>query len=1344
MNTLNISRWREFGRQEYSPTENADGILVPVTQVAIEYWIGQGSQLNTTGVMLFPETGYSCDSGFLFERFGERKYCVGPPKSDLGRQLGRPEFCEGNPCNVATGNKFQSERDYTSANAGGLEFTRNYNSFSGRWSNTYDRSISRQVAFSLGVKAIVSATRPDGKVLRFQETTDDRYVAPRGVSDILVAKRDGNLNITGWELRTESDSIEAYGPDGKLRTITGRTGLSQTLTYETVASKSVVKSVTDAFGRLLVFKNDTNGRIQTVTDPAGYVFTYGYDTLGRLATVTFPGLKVRTYHYNEPAMTGGANLPFALTGITDEKNVRYATWKYDPAGNVVLSEHAGGVGRVSLAYLIDSDKARRTQVTDASGLTRTYNLALVNGNFRVTGLDETCDICGDDAQIREYDDNGNLIRRVDRTNVETSWSYDFERNLELTRLDNFSQLTTTEWHTKFRLPTKITVGARETEFKYDPVYGTLLQKTITDATNEISRTWNYTYFDSTRLLKKIDGPRTDLSDETTFNYDAQGNLAMVTNALGHITRYALYDKNGRVGSITDPNGLVTMFTYDEQGRTKTQKRGQEITSFDYDSVGQLVSVTLPSAEVFTYTYDGAHRLIDIKNSAGEHKHFTLDESGNEKKVEHFDALGNATFSNAAEFDRYNRLRRSISSGGQATTFDIDEDGEVRSITDAIMRETRFRREDGLLQEITQPDLSSIQFKYDDLKQLATVTNANSIPVIYTSNALGDMESVATRDPDAFLRMRSVNEAGSLEYKTDFRDKETTFTYDALNRIKTMSAPNAQSVSYGYDNGPNAKGQLTSIIDESGTTTRTFNTQGRIETVTRVFGGISIGVRYDYDTAGRLKTLTYPSGRVVTYKYEKERIIGVDVGAVVLLSQAKYTPFGGARSWRWGSGRDYRRVRDLDGRIERYSFGNSERTIKYDEVGNVREIVDLNDPQQNQKFGYDRLDRITDYFSGPNSVLEEHYEYDLAGNRKSSTIQGKTYSYTYSDATDFLKSVTGPTAKQWQIAPGGLVLSDGKHSFSIDSYRRLGSVTVNNVKIDYLRNGLWQRVTKRSTDGSAVHFVFDESGHLLAELNKSGATLTEHIWLEGQPVGVVANGVTNYIFADHLNTPRLIADTSGRVLWKWHSNPFGGTAANSNPSGLGTFMYGPRFPGQYYDVESGLHYNYFRDYDPQTGRYIQSDPIGLAGGINTYAYVLGNPLSLVDPTGLEPPAGAVAFRDYMGSIWPSPGFANQISGAARDFGRNYNDMRTANTIGADKYFHCKANCEAAQRGWVGKATACVISDAREGVDQYVKMDPASASQADQVANMAGRSGAGSGGACEAVCGAFRPNGLPSGY
>jgi RHS repeat-associated protein len=109
----------------------------------------------------------------------------------------------------------------------------------------------------------------------------------------------------------------------------------------------------------------------------------------------------------------------------------------------------------------------------------------------------------------------------------------------------------------------------------------------------------------------------------------------------------------------------------------------------------------------------------------------------------------------------------------------------------------------------------------------------------------------------------------------------------------------------------------------------------------------------------------------------------------------------------------------------------------------------------------------------------------------------------------------------------------------------------------------------------------------------------------------------YVHSDHLNTPRRISRPSDNaILWRWDSDPFGSTAANEDPDGDTTvFTYNQRCPGQYFDAESGVHYNYFRDYDPQTGRYAQSDPIGLGGGINTYAYVLNNPTSGVDPAGL---------------------------------------------------------------------------------------------------------------------------------
>jgi len=112
----------------------------------------------------------------------------------------------------------------------------------------------------------------------------------------------------------------------------------------------------------------------------------------------------------------------------------------------------------------------------------------------------------------------------------------------------------------------------------------------------------------------------------------------------------------------------------------------------------------------------------------------------------------------------------------------------------------------------------------------------------------------------------------------------------------------------------------------------------------------------------------------------------------------------------------------------------------------------------------------------------------------------------------------------------------------------------------------------------------------------------------------------YVHTDHLNTPRLVTDTANNIRWRWDSDPFGTTAPNENPSGLGAFEYNLRFPGQQYDAVVGLHYNYFRDYDSASGKYVKSDPIGLHGGVNTYAYVQGDPIRKIDPKGLVPGPG----------------------------------------------------------------------------------------------------------------------------
>ena len=131
-------------------------------------------------------------------------------------------------------------------------------------------------------------------------------------------------------------------------------------------------------------------------------------------------------------------------------------------------------------------------------------------------------------------------------------------------------------------------------------------------------------------------------------------------------------------------------------------------------------------------------------------------------------------------------------------------------------------------------------------------------------------------------------------------------------------------------------------------------------------------------------------------------------------------------------------------------------------------------------------------------------------------------------------------------------------------------------------------------------------------------------------------VAHYLYADNLNSPRAITNTSGQVVWRWDGEPFGATTADENPSGLGQFSYGLRFPGQYFDAETGYHQNRWREYDPKTGRYVQSDPMGLAAGWNTYAYALSNPLTYIDVDGNVP------LPMVTGVIGGALGFATSVA------------------------------------------------------------------------------------------------------
>jgi RHS repeat-associated protein len=163
-----------------------------------------------------------------------------------------------------------------------------------------------------------------------------------------------------------------------------------------------------------------------------------------------------------------------------------------------------------------------------------------------------------------------------------------------------------------------------------------------------------------------------------------------------------------------------------------------------------------------------------------------------------------------------------------------------------------------------------------------------------------------------------------------------------------------------------------------------------------------------------------------------------------------------------------------------------------------------------------------------------------------------------------------------------------------------------------------------------------------------------VYLDQVPVSVVTGGQVYYIETDQLGTPRqVVATTNNGLRWSWDyfGTTFGETLPNENPSGVGNFTFNLRFPGQYYDVETATHYNYFRDYEPQTGRYIESDPIGILGGLGTYAYVANNPLLYLDPTG-----------ENMHGNWCGPGGGGPVRDGVDQCCKNHDNC----------YDKCKAD------------------------------------------------------------------------
>jgi RHS repeat-associated protein len=1117
--------------------------------------------------------------------------------------------CVGNPINVGTGSKYENEVDYISSDYFPIILSRYYNSADAGLSSlgiSWRMSYSRVIATTTNPNS-VEAIRDDGKTLSFTQSGG-------------VWRPDGDVNsklvklASGWQYTTGLDDVEIYNADGHLTSITNRFGLVQALTYD---AQGHLLTVTNSFGRKLTFTY-TGSLVSSVTAPNGGVYSYGYDSKSNLVSVTYPDQNKRQFTYEN------ATFPSALTGVIDEKGNRFATFTYVNGGTLsgnnaqaVSTEHAGGVEKYTLDYsgLTNS----YVTVTDPLGATHKSTFVNVNNVALESGNTYNCPSCATTTASRSisYDANGNITSQTDFNGNVTTYTYDSTRNLELSHTEASgtpqARTISTTWHTTFRLPTKITEPNRVTTFTYDSK-GDLTQRTV--AAGTLSRTWKFTY-NTNGQVTSVDSPRDDVIDISQYAYDTNGNLTTVTNALGQVTKITSYNANGQPLTIVDPNGLQTTLVYDIRGRLTSRNVGNELTSYLYDAIGQVIKVVFPDSSFIAYSYDNAHRLVQETDSLGNKIVYTLDAMGNPLKTQTYDPQGNLARVRSHEFDALSRLKSSIGAQNQITAYSYDTNSNVTSVADPL-NHTSSNQYDALNRLVTSKDplLKPTQYQYDSNNNLNTVTDPRNLSTQYVYDGLGNPIKVIS--PDTGTTLNTFDAAGNILTSTDARNQTTTYTYDALNRVKSMSFNTGVPITFSYDIGTNSIGHLVKMTDPTGNTVWNYDQHGRITRKIQTVGSLTQTVGYSYNAAGRLASMTYPSGKVLQVSYNSAgQVSQLALDQKTILSNILYTPFHALKSWLFGNNLSYQRSFDQDGRLIQYPLGGQVRSLSYDTANKITDYTYSN-TTLNQHFGYDALNRITALVKSSGAV---NFTYDDNGNRLSlapQTANTAATNYSYDTGSNrLIRTSTGTTSQSVSYGSSGNTVSDGKNSYGYNTRGRLIQVTNAAGITTFNINGLGQRVRKVAPTVMR-RFIYDEAGHLLGEYTETGRLIRENVYLGDTPVATVTLADVFYVYADHLNAPRVVVNNAGKSVWQWDSDPFGVTLANTDPDGDGVqFEFNVRFPGQYFDAETGLHYNYFRDYNPSTGRYVQSDPIGLGGGINTYGYVGGNPLSFIDSKGKNP-------------------------------------------------------------------------------------------------------------------------------
>lgn len=1151
----------------------------------------------------------------------------------------------GGPINYFYGYKHKDQIDYAN---GILSFVRNYRSdrdwisapvMGTRWRHNFEGYLAYSAYNGDTFADVINAA---GARVKFYNTGSGWTPYYDDVTATLTGD-----STNGFTYTTNNDTRYIYGGGGKLERIEYQGYEAVNLTYS--ATSGLLETVSNEHGQSLGLNYNGDGLISSVVTPTG-TFVYGYDANANLTSVTKPDTQSLTYHYDDTSWV------HALTSIEDERGETIGTYTYDAATGKALTTSSPvkvGGSYTDSTYAVAYNADGSVTTTNPLGKQTTYTFETVNGLRKLIGVEgHVSTNCAAANKAYSYTPEGWLESKTDWEGNVTSYGYDAYDRLDTITDDDGGaderDTVVTYTNTSSHLVDTITRGGLVIDYDYD-AYNRLTQVTYTDTAASTSRVHGFAYAPNTTdgsgntVLGKLETYTDPRSHDTDFTYDANGMLETVTNALGHEWEVYARDSAGRITEIIDPNGVKDKIDYDALGRitkyTQANNRAAPVkgsTTYAYNEDGALYRTTLANGVYLKNFYDRAGRREKINGSGiGEYYYFDL--AGNVTETKRKIITTGSTPITFRFFQQFDELSRVIETHhtNDSTEYGYDKNSNVTSITDGNGRASSLAY-DGLNRLLSHTDRRGgvSDFAYnilDDLEGVGFASTTDSdgnayavdLETTYTRNSFGEVTQEDS--PDRGTTTYGYDANGNLTSRIDAEGREVQYGYDDIDRLISITYPNDTSlnVTLTYDAASgcgSSDGRLCSVSSPSfGTVSYVWDDAGRVTQVSETPAGTSLNLvtSYAYDAANYLTDITYPSGRVVSYSYnDNGEIIAVDASVnsvtTTLASNIVYMAFGPVETMDYGNGLSETNTYDAGYRLlSRDVTPVQALTLTYDSNGNIKTVN-----VENHSYSFN--DEL---------IKQGAFEYvlDGAGNRlnKSRWSQNIDIDYHYdttpgghsSRINEVYDAYAASSVASLGLDDAGLTESYGVVSYVWDEAGRLSEVKQGLSTLGAYAYDAQNLRTAKTVSGATTYYVHGAGGKLYGAYDSSGNLITEYVYMGSRPLAQIGSGTSEtltYLHVDHLSTPREGTDASGNSVWSWayaHN-------VHGEDQPTGTVMVNLRMTGQYYDEESGLFYNWHRYYDPETGRYVSSDPIGLAGGINTFAYALANPARYVDPEGLQ--------------------------------------------------------------------------------------------------------------------------------